>query len=237
MNLDEVRRAINFRINKDYSGQSLSPVKFNDILPIVNLEVFKLRYGLPEDFEKKSYSARQAWEVARKISDDLRPFLVSMDGYINKPLTIDSDGIAQIPSDYAHVSAILFEYRDGDDTKYKKVQPLNNANFNARKTSYILRPRKAKPVCTFRSGTIQFAPNDLKFVSFDYLRLPKKPVYAVTYDTTLEVEVYDPANSVELEWPELVHPDIVAYMVSYCADNLQMDKLKQSAEIRKGIGI
>jgi len=236
MTLDEIRKAVNFRLNKDYSGQSLTPVKFNTVLQIVNLEYFKVKYGLPESYEQDNRSAAQAWEVTRKISDDLRPFLVSMDGKKNDSLKVGADGFADLPTDYAHVSSIGYEYRKGKKVEWKVVEPLTNAIFNARRSSFILTPSLRRPVCTWKADTIHFLPENIGMVGFDYLRNPKTPVYAVIYNVLLEIEQYDAANSTELEWPENTHPDIVNMIVSYTADNLRVQDGKQSAEIRKVVG-
>jgi hypothetical protein len=236
MTIGEIKEAVNQRIRKDNTGNALSPSEFNSILKIVNSEYFKKKYGLPEEYEKGAYSSRQAWEVSRKISDDLRPFLISLDGKINAPLSVNKNGVANIPSDYAHVSSILYEIRKGTNVKNIIVEPLGNAQFNARRTSAILEPAFDCPVCTFRNGIIQFAPINLRFVAFDYLRKPTTPVYGYTVIAAEEMDVYNPATSTELEWPEDCHSDIVNDVVAYAADALRMQDIKASAEARKRSG-
>ena len=235
MNLGEVKAAVNQILRKDNVGNAISPSEFNSLLLRTNLEYFKLKYGLPEEYEKGDYSARQAWEVTRKISDDLAPFLVSKDGQINPPLSVNNKGVANIPDDYAHASAMLFEIREGTEHKYIIVEALSNAQYNARKTSSILEPAFDCPICTFRDGVIQFAPANLGFVAFDYLRQPNTPVYAYTVQSDL-TEVYDHENSTQLEWPVDCHTDIVNMIVSYAADALHLQDTKQSTEMRKRTG-
>lgn len=237
MTLDEIRQNVNFRLNKDYSGLSFTPEQFNTVLPLVSIEKFKQLYGLPEEYQKGQTFARIAWEVSRKVSDDLRKFIVSLDGKKKSQLKIDKFGIATLPSDYEHVSSIGFDYVVGGENFRKVITILKNNEFDARAESTISIPSKKRPVCTFVGNEVHFLPRDLGMVKFDYLRLPLKPFYATTEDPVTEVLVYDPANSVELEWPETVQTDIVAMLIKYAAENLGIMPAIEITERRKQLGV
>lgn len=237
MNLNEIRENVNYRLNKDYTGLAYTPEQFNLVLPLVNIEKFKQLYGLPEEYQKGATYARVEWEASRKISDDLRPFLVSMDGKNTPKLTVNTLGIATLPSDYQHASSLSFDYIVNNESKRKPITILKNAEFDYREGSALVAPTKKRPVCTFKGNEIHFLPKDIRRVKFDYLRLPATPYYATTEDPDTEELVYDHANSVQLEWSETVQADIIAMLVKYAAENLGMMQNVQLSEIRKDKGV
>ena len=83
---------------------------------------------------------------------------------------------------------------------------------------------------------IQFAPASMRMVHFTYLRKPNTPFLAVTIDENNDY-VYDAANSVQFDVPELFIPDVAAIIREYQAGNIQSQLYIQLAESRKQKGI
>jgi hypothetical protein len=236
MNLDEIRNSVNFRLNKDNTGLTLPSRQFNTILQVVNLEFFKLAYGLPEEYDKNAPFARRAYEVSQRMTDDLNPFLVSLDGRDKGYLPVDNRGVAVIPSDYAHVTAVGYDTQS-DVPKRIIIEIMTNAQWDSRMGSRIIKPSLKNPICKFHSKKLLLFPYDIGPIAFSYLRYPKKPVYAVIEDPATETEVYDPTMSVELEWPQDVHTDIVNMIVWYASENLGDQLRIQTASQRKKQGV
>ncbi len=236
MNLDEIRNNVNYRLNKDVSGLTLTTFQFNTILQLINIEYFKLSYGLPEEYEKNAPFPKRAYEVSQKVTDDLNPFLVSMDGRDKGYLAVDNRGVAILPKDYAHVTAIGYDTQS-DVPKRIIIEIMTNAQFDSRMGSRIIKPSLTNPICKFHAGKLLIFPYDINQIAFSYLRYPIKPVFAVIEDPVTETEVYDPTMSVELEYPEEVHVDIVNMICKYASENL-MDQFRlQVEENRKSKGI
>ncbi len=236
MNLDEILAATNYRINKSVSGQSFPSKNFNTMLQLVNLEYFKLSYGLPENYEKGSPFAKRSYEVSQRITDDLNPFLVSLDGRESGYLKVSSRGVAILPTDYAHVTEISYDTLE-DVPKKIIIEIMTNAQWAARMNSTIIKPSIDNPICKFQKGQLLVFPYNISQIAFSYLRYPIKPFYATIEDTINEIEVYDPVNSIQLEFPEDTHSDFVNHLVAYAAENLTDQLRLQTAQNRKVQGI
>lgn len=226
MTVEEIRLWVDFQLNKNQTGGTLSPEEYNLCLSWANQEYFKLKYGLPEQYRPGQPLPAQAWAVSQENIDALSPFLKAKGGRDYPKLKIDIDGRADIPSDYVHYSSI--RYND------KAVEILSNDVIGNRLQSPIVYPDKKYPIGTFYAGYIQFYPKDLGYVDFDYLRLPSTPVWA--YTIVNDVAVYNPTASIELEWSAIYHMDIANLILGYAANNLRDQLAIQLANNRKNTG-
>src|SRR5580692_12925896 len=50
----------------------ISPDAYNVALNVVNTDIFNLKVGLPQEYKPGQPLPRQAYEVSRKITDDVR---------------------------------------------------------------------------------------------------------------------------------------------------------------------
>jgi hypothetical protein len=261
MNLGQILDYANYKLNKDYAGNTLTPDNYNLILPVINVEYLKWKYGLPEQFRVGQPFAPQQWEVAQKITDDLYMFKKMLGGNSGNPaLQVDTYGVAAIPSDYLHVSSIRYdEYTNtscNDTTasysiKTRVVETIPDAELGGRLSNSNRYPSKKYPVCTQYPNYFQFYPNDLQYVIFTYIRMPSTPYY--DYDIVNDAPVYlppgsvhtnnsvepsgSPSLSVELEWPLDTHPDIAELLVNIAAGSLRDTAAYQISTKRKEGGI
>lgn len=226
MTVEEIRLWVDFQLNKNQTGGTLSPEEYNLCLSWANQEYFKLKYGLPEQYRPGQPLPAQAWAVTQENIDALSPFLKAKGGRDYPKLKVDIDGRATIPSDYVHYSSIRYEE--------KAVEVLSNDVIGNRLQSPIVYPDKKYPIGTFYAGYIQFYPKDLSFVDFDYLRMPSTPVWA--YTLVNDVAVYNSNASVQLEWSAIFHMDIANLIVMYAANNLRDQLAIQIANNRKTQG-
>jgi hypothetical protein len=223
MTVNEILQWVNFRLNKSQTGNTLNQSEFNTCLAWGNLEYFKIKYGLPEEYPPGMPLPRQAWAVTQENIDALSPFLKGKGGRDFAPLKLDNNGRADIPSDYVHYSSI----------RYGKVpvDVVSNDVYGDRLNSPITYGSKRYPFVTFYAGYMEFSPIDLGYVNFDYLRLPSTPIWGATIVN--DQYVYNPNTSVQLEWSDIYHLDIANLILGYAASNLRDGTIMQVAQQRK----
>lgn len=223
MTVEDIRNWVNYELNKHQTGDTLSKEEYNLCLKFANEEYFKIKYSLPEQYQPGQPLAGQAWAVTQENIDALSPFLIGKGGKDYPELKVDVNGFASYPSDYVHVSSIRYGK--------KPVEVVSNDVLGDRLDSPIVNPTSKYPICCFYSNYIQFYPEDLAFVKFDYLRMPQTPVWAATIIN--DEYVYNPNASIQLEWPEFTHIDIANLIVNYAAKNLRDFNMVQLSETRK----
>lgn len=243
MNVWEIYEFVNYRSNKDQSGRTYTPEQFNLGLKAIDIEFLKLKYGLPEEYTPGAPLPRQAWEVAQKITDDLRALKVIMGGRTKPLLSVDQYGYADIPSDYVHQSSLRYDTTvnsadcDAENEENSvPIEVLTDADFDARLNSEIKKPWSKYPFCRFNNDHIEFRPKNALFVVFSYIRMPRAAFMATTLDGNNDY-IYDAANSLQLEWPTDMHTDIANLLYKWLQGNLQSPFGVQLANQRQQEGI
>lgn len=252
MNLDELYKFINYITNKEQSGNTIPPDTYNLLLKTANIDVFRVKYGLPQEYKGGALPI-QAYESIQLITDALSPFKVVMGE--DNPLLINEDGKAKIPNDYVHYSSLIYKqyvYNSGkyvidecgnevfiqekSKYKYRNIEVLKDAEVGDYLSNSLKYPTKENPVCCFYNDYIQFYPKDLHNVIFVYLRLPVTPYYyyEILDDYTYK---YIPEKSIELEWREDMHLDIARIILGYIGINLRENDLYQYVEAQKIKGV
>jgi len=214
--------------NKDQKGY-LPSIKFNRYAERAQMEVFMIRYGNPHEYQPGRPIPRMAFSTTQKMSDDLRPFLN------RSRLNISRYGQCVLPKDYVHPTSIRYKLTSSRGTKEVPIKILSEDKLSYRLASAIVAPSKEYPVCTFYDSFVQFYPENLNTVSFTYLRRPNKPEWA--YTILNGREVYDPSNSVDWEFPDDVHNELVMRVLSYLGIRIREAELTQYAELKAGKGI
>lgn len=230
------------RMNKEQSGRSISVDEFNQLVPVAVMEYLKLKIGLPESYQIGLPVSPQMWQVSQKISDDIRHLLVWMGGPDHMMLKMDKYGVASVPTDYVYFSSCYFNQsvkKDCDATaviKPRAIEFLPDAVWADRLSSTIKYPVEKYPVAKWHGDKIQFAPETMGYVNFTYLRKPVTPFLAVSVDDNNDY-IYDPANSVQIEFPKICLPDISNLIFERMALQIQSQPYAQSAASRKDQGI
>jgi hypothetical protein len=155
----------------------------------------------------------QQYERDNYLSDSLSVFLAD-----RAALTLDVNGKATYPTDYNHET--------GDITSNSKpVKRVTHSQLSKRINSTIVPPTADYPICAFYKTHIQFYPITITNVKMSYLKDPVKPVYATTISNGREV--YDDANSVDIEWDITDIVKITSKALEVLAQNLENPSLAQ----------
>lgn len=218
---------VNWMLNKEQSGNSLPPNQFNLGLEWSNLEYFKLKYGLSEDYQAGRPVAPITYEISQKIMSDMRTLRTVLGGKNAPAMAVDVNGWSAIPSDYLHVSTIKY---NGNI-----VEVLREDFLGDRLNNSIKYPSKTNPICVFQENYIEFYPTDLGFVEFSYLRLPQTPVWG--YTIVNDQPIYSASTSIQSEFPQDCLVDIANLIIHYAGQNLRDQLTLQTSEQRKEKGV
>ena len=215
--VQDILSLVNFIQNKTQAGDTLSVTEFNTILPAVNLNYFTTVY--------KNY------EVDENVMDTLS-FLK-----VQSILTVNpATGQAAKPSSYLHISSIDYSYAtyDKKGVQYIKrvaIPRLSDNQISVRITNPITKGTKKQPFCQLLGNSFQFYPFDLGVVNLLYLRYPVTPFYGATYNSATDEFVYDPATSVQPEYPDIDILNFTWHVLQYIGVNLQMPIIENFSKL------
>jgi hypothetical protein len=247
MDIDKSKRFVEFIAKKKQSGSNPTPSQFNLAVERSFLEWVMKRYGNPKEYQPGAPIPRIAYENTNKIKDDLRfllerrEFNASIGGRINVPdgvNTYDTEG--NLAPEYLHLSSMRFDYvtqdEDGEITTTERdIDVLRDAEIGSVTNSKIVAPTVKSPACVFYSDYIQLYPKKPKRVIFTYLRVPVIPVWASTLVDGRPV--YDPANSVDIESPDITHNEILMGTLQFLGISIREPELQMYAAQMKAEGI
>lgn len=229
MKLDLILKLVNF-IVKEF-GKELQPIanniEFSDQLHYAQLKYFKSKIGLPEEYTPGMPLPKEAFEITKRITEDLRRFKVIMGWEEETPLVVDSKGNASYPADYYYPSVMSYNLIK-DKIYEREIEFLSDAEFTKRTTSFSEKPTEWFPVVNLQSSNIRIFPKSINLTNFIYLRLPIKPFYAVKTDRGF-VE-YDSAKSTELEWNDISIIDIISLLLSNIGISIKSGELLAYSE-------
>ena len=223
MNIHQIYKAVEFFLNKDQFGGNFPASKFNAQIPLVEIDLWKQRYGIPQEYQPGMPLPRMSYEITQKIADDTSPFKVWMGSPTGPaPMQINAYGIATKPTDYVHASSCR-------TMEGYPVEILSDAEYNERGVNPNRTPSFTRPVLAIYSDYLLFAPKTLIMVNFVYLRLPIPAQLAVTVDPVTDVETYDATNSVQTEFPVDMHTEYIRRMCLNFGVNIRSETIVQYA--------
>ncbi len=165
---------------------------------------------------------KKVFELTREITNDLLPFLTDP-----TTLSLNGSGIATKPTNLKYLVALTAGASE------KKVDEVDKAMLPDRRNSPLCPPSADYPICTFYNSTIQFYPVNITNVKITYLKEPVKPVWAYTIDEESERVVYDDDASVDIEWGEENHNEIIIKTMDYLGINLREGDLLSFSQMKK----
>lgn len=212
----------------------VSPEELDDAINWASLDLQNEMYGLPEGYQS-SYASKEGYVPSRtipsiayaptqKVLDDLQVFLTDP-----TPLVI-AGGIAPLPDDYLHWSKI----ETTNSSVRREIKVVMDDKWNHRLRRKTAAPSYESPVCRIYNNKVEFAPTDVQAVELSYLKLPTKAVWA--YTIVNDRPVYDDANSVDFEWGEENHMDIMTRTLTFLGINLEQQELQSYSDMRKQTG-
>ena len=237
MNINDIFEFNLVRLNKHQSGRTITPEDFNLVAKMINYVYYKVKVGLPEQYQPGNPFPPQAWQVSQKITDDMAQIIVWMGGPDYPAMTIDKYGAAEIPLDYVAFSSCYYDYLKqqdcGDEPSPRSVEFVIDSVFADRVQSVIKRPDMEYPIAKWIGNRkVQFMPKNLRSVNFTYLREPITHHFAYTYDGNNDI-IYDPINSVQFEWPQVALSDIANLIFEIMSQNIKSQLDIQMAVQRK----
>lgn len=233
MNISQIYDWTTYVLNKYQSGSLLSPDEFNLACKVISRELFNVKVGLPEMYQPGAPYPPQAWQVTQKITDDLKPFI--------KDTTIDkSQGFFPLPSDYAAFSSLSYKYILNSTTggnpyhEQNYIDVVTDSELRVRLADNVIMPTLKYPVATYRASGILIYPEDIARVTLTYLRYPLDPVFG--YTVSNDEYIYDPSASVQVEFPETLHPEFCMRIARYAGINTREFDVEQTIRERLKTG-
>lgn len=207
-NVNDFKLLSEFISNKIQSGGTVSVPQFESAANSAQLQVFE--------------KDRLTFLKTGDSSDYLDWFLKT--ATINpSPLT----GYADYPKDFQHTANVRAYYLGIE----RQVDLVENKAWGKVQASKLIHPTRLFPKYTEFSGEYRFLPKNIGIVMLDYWKEPIKPVWGSTIVNNQEV--YDPATSVDFEWPAFALNTVMANYLSLIGVNLQAKDLQQFAEVFK----
>lgn len=237
MTLIQIYDFLKFIGNKDFNGNIFKPSHFRSAIVAADIDLYKKKSGLPEEYQPGRPLAREGFEIDKKSLDNVSHFK----GHVtDQPV---ASGFFNIPAAYIYWDSMSFNYTptiDGTPTVLPRpVEILTEGELADRIGNYTKRPTTKNPVVVQRRDAswdrFYIYPNTINAVDFHYYRIPVAPVFA--FNVVNEVLVYDSESSTEFEWPVNLHMDLVRIMLSYLGISIGEDKIVQYAEMQKAKGI
>jgi hypothetical protein len=222
---------VNYIANKDYGGSVIEPDKFNQLAKLANLDLFKIKMGLPEEYQLGAPLSRQYLDATQRLTDETR--------FLKKRVAAQTvtTGVVAYPADYFSFNTMRFGFqRNVDDVStvlWKSVEVLTEDQYSDRAGNWTKKPATKNPVCVIRDDGIYVYPITIPQVDFTYIRYPIEPVFGYTqaegYITT--------AASTEYEWGEHLHRDLTMMILGFIGINIREQELQQYAEMHKEKGV
>lgn len=233
MTLFEKYELIEYITNKDYSGNVIAPDQYGKLIVAANIDLFKKKMGLPEDYQLGAPITREYIDANKVQLADTKHLKV------REPTQTVSSGVIAYPAGYFLDDAIRYSYQrnvDGASTTITKVvEALSEAQYGDRAGNWTKKPTTKNPVYVVRNDGIYIYPASIAVVDFNYYKYPTEPVFAYTQETGYIT--YDSGSSTEFDWPERLHMDLIRIILGYVGINIREAQLSQYAEIKKKEGI
>lgn len=213
--------------NKSQSG-SLQPDAWNNLACFAVVQYQRLKLGLPEMYSVDKRQAPQEIQATQAIQDSLRKFIKRVNIPISgQGFAIPADLCAFVPSSYLYVYQV-----DGQtETTYIPLDFVTAAEWDERQQNYITKPTLEYPIATYENGQIIVAPTGIGSIGLRYYRYPLEPNWGYTINAN-DQAVYDPATSVDFEFPKLEWENICHIILKYWAIYLRGEFLYQTTEKR-----
>jgi hypothetical protein len=226
MTLWDIYSLVSYISNKDFSGDIITPERFKELLPVVSIDLFRKKYGLPEGYQPGRPIPKEFADITLKNTDDLKAFKV----FTQNATVIN--GVLSYPTDYCHRDAITYNFVkviNGVSTELPRpVEILREEQFYSRMGNYTKRATLSNPIGVVRSYGIYIEPYSITNVDWSYYRFPVDPVFAYTIGDGFIT--YDAANSIEFEYPKDEHLTLVRMILQYVGVNLRESDLVQYSE-------
>lgn len=229
---------VNFVANKLQSG-AISPDEYNQSLASANKDLLKLKIGLPEEYQVGNPQPRQAYQITQKLTEDIAPFIKKVN--IGK----SANGYFALPTDYAYFSSLRYNriqsIKNGckmptlNTQETVSFEVVTDAELSIRLNNSVLKPTSHYPILAESALGLKPYPDNINTAELTYIRYPVTPLRA--YTVVNDDSIYNPAGSVQIEYPAVLFNDFAALVLKYMAVNIRDNDLYAMNEQRKNQGI
>ena len=223
-------------LSKKLLSGMVSPDNYNLALSVTNVDFFNLKCGLPQEYRPGQPMPRQAYEVTTKITDDIK--------HLRKVVDIPNNGFNQYvqPAGYGAFSSMRTpQYSTKNNVallSWRTVAILTDEDYNERTQSALVPITQKSPAGCYLEGAFghgwEIPVSTISTVRLTFLRIPKTPVFG--YTIVNDEPVYNPATSVQLDWPDTVHPDFFIALCRYVGIYINSPEIWQMLGVRQNTG-
>jgi hypothetical protein len=217
MNINEIYKLVSYMVDK-YQGAYLAPDDFNMAINAAQRQYLNFLTGETAEFNQGSRRPSGGFSNDVTTGGSLSNFLKE------GTLTITTQLAAQ-PTDFYKISAMR---TTDDDYAIKRV---GADKIYAYVNNPIDTPTLTEPIYTEIGSNFKFWPSTLATAKIVYFKKPADAKWAYTGDL-----VYDSGTSVQLEWPENDHMDIVYRTLGIIGINLKDGDLIRVSQTVKNDG-
>lgn len=212
MSIDDAYSICNYIANKNQSGNTLPPTKFNLLAKVAQLDFVSKRLGNIKNLQHGVPPF--GYKSTRKVDIDLRPLVY---GPISIPLNVYGN----------------FNYPDGfiwPDAFHKNdfavIKEVDSDEYPFVKHSTFESPTEDYPVLIFRNPYGFIDPYQIGSFLMSYVKAPPDPIWGFTGSTPADI-VYNPATSQDFTVNPYTnaHLEIVCIMLAYIGISLSMPEL------------
>jgi hypothetical protein len=187
MTLLQIRNIVDYILNLQEAKIKLTKERFMDLLKVANLQYFEE-------------------QVRQKNWDNLKVFTKVKGDHMSAPLSV-AGGVMQCPEDFYQPISAFIQMPTGTGYKPRVMEKCDSEIFDERQSNPATTPSFRYPIINYKNGYARVRPQSVKKVYLTYLILPTDPVYA--QKVSGGVNVYDSANSVQLQWTEDCQVDVM----------------------------
>jgi hypothetical protein len=217
MTISEAHELLNFFVDK-YSGAYYTPAEFDKAIDDGQLQLFSEWLPL--------------YATSQVVKDALAPFMDAYAFGYNDSLL----GAITVPANrnYRNLLSlhVYYDISARSLVRYVPVKLINKDELAYRLNSQVDPVAATSPVGEqVGAASFQLWPKVQYRGTVDFLRRPVAPSYAYT-TISGRVQVYDAANSVQLEWADTYHHKVLWKALSMLGINLQEADVIQYAELK-----
>ena len=226
MTIGDMYNLVEYITNKDFSGNVITPDRFNMLIKVVNIELFRNKYGIPEEYQPGRPIPNESADITLKNTDDLKAFKVRL------PNRTVANGVMAYPSNYAHRDTVVYNYSKTINSVAtslpRPVEILRESEFASREGNYTKRPTTVNPIGVVRSDGIHIRPITITGCDLNYYRWPVDPVFGYSeFDGGV---TYDSATSTEPEFTKDEMFTFTKMVLSLVGINLREEQVVNYAE-------
>lgn len=217
MYIKDIFRFVNF-LKSQNQGRGINAKEFEDLFNQASMSLWRR--------EIKRY------DKLKESSAYLKNFEVE-----SAPLAFDE----AIPESFGYYGSIeILKYlRDEQDAITEEIDFIRTPDwlddyyFSVRNNDTLYPPTEDYPIIRLVGSNVKVSPTSFDTYIITGIEKPVKVVYAVTTSTNGRDYIFDETNSIDTDWPEIAHGELIAIICKGLGISLKEDWLVQYENIQK----